>query len=148
MPRPAFRKELSANQRRGFLGSIQTHPHALTDGTVKRRELPPHNDLLTDVAKAALENPISPHGVFVIQSVSLPEFRFEYHPESKTVYLIRLTTDKPIGEAICPKGTVPDNNTAANIVRAWTIGYRTAKAELAIVAMPGESSCPTCKRPY
>lgn len=60
--------------------------------------------------------------VFKIRAPLLPQFCFEWHVVSKTVYLIRLGATPLQGDPIATN--VPDHGSAINTVAVWTRGYR------------------------
>jgi hypothetical protein len=60
--------------------------------------------------------------VLHIKQPNFPHLRFEYHPETKRVYLIRLTVQPLIGDLIAQN--VPDHGSAINTVNVWLRGYR------------------------
>lgn len=64
-------------------------------------------------------------GIIHIKSPNLPEFRFEYHPETKKVYSIELAITPLTGEILA--FDVPDHGTAINCVNIWIRGYRASK---------------------
>lgn len=66
--------------------------------------------------------------IFHVKTPTWPQFRFEWHPGKKIVYLIRLGVEPPIGEAIAYE--VTDHGAAQNNVLIWLRGYRAAKSEL------------------
>lgn len=66
--------------------------------------------------------------IFHIKTPTFPEFRFEWHPQTKRVYLIRITAEQPIGEPIAME--IETAGAAHNAVLIFLRGYRAAKAEL------------------
>jgi hypothetical protein len=65
--------------------------------------------------------------IYHIGTPNLPQFRFEWHPDKKTVYLIDLHSTPLIGEAIAFE--VPNKGAAHNSVLIYLRGYRRAKGE-------------------
>jgi hypothetical protein len=55
----------------------------------------------------------------------IPNVRFEWHPKSKRLYLIRLGQELEIGEPIAYD--VHDHGLAWNYVLVWSRGYREAQ---------------------
>ncbi len=84
---------------------------------------------------------------YVINLSNFPQFRFEWHPETKNLYLIRLNTMTPIGECIAKK--VPTSVAAQEAVMIFMRGYRVGnevrigitpqKSDNDILINPGES---------
>lgn len=81
--------------------------------------------------------PALPPGMFLghaemkithMRQPSVPQFRFEYHPFKKKVYLIRVGAKPEIGEVFAHD--VETEAAAHNAVLIWLRGYRTAKGEM------------------
>lgn len=66
--------------------------------------------------------------VYHLKQPNFPQFRFEFHTQSKRVYLIRLEQVPLMGDPIAFE--VTDYGMATNCVLIWLRGYREAKAEL------------------
>ena len=64
--------------------------------------------------------------VYHIKQPAFPQFRFEYHPQVRKVYLVRLGVEPLIGEGIALE--VPDYGVATNSVLIWLRGYREGSA--------------------
>jgi hypothetical protein len=58
----------------------------------------------------------------------LSEFIFEYHPETKRVYMGRVGIKPMIGELVADN--IVTHGDALNAVLVWHRGYRTAKLEI------------------
>lgn len=58
----------------------------------------------------------------------LTDFIFEWHPETKRVYMARENTKPMIGELIADN--ITNLGDALNAVLVWHRGYRTAKLEI------------------
>lgn len=69
--------------------------------------------------------------IFHIRQPAFPQFRFEWHPQTRKVYVIRLGVAPEIGEAFAHE--IADQGAATNAALIWLRGYRAAKAEGAIV---------------
>lgn len=67
-----------------------------------------------------------------IRQPAWPQFRFEWHPQSRKVYVIRLGMTPEIGEPFAHE--IRDQGAAVNAVLIWLRGYKAAKAELAAPA--------------
>ena len=70
---------------------------------------------------------ILPEKIYHIKSPNAPQFRFEWHPGVKKVYLIRVGAVPEIGELFAAEITT--EGAAWNAVLIFMRGYRTAKAE-------------------
>lgn len=68
--------------------------------------------------------------VFLIKQAAFPDFRFEWHPEIKRVYLIRLNVPKEqmMGEPFAFE--IADQGAAINAVSIFLRGYRAAQTFL------------------
>lgn len=71
-----------------------------------------------------------PDKIIHIKAPNLPQFRFEWHPGIKKVYLIRVGTSPEIGEMFAHEITT--EGAAWNAVLIFLRGYRIAKAEDAL----------------
>jgi len=60
----------------------------------------------------------------VIKSPNWPDFRFEYHPKTKRVYLVRIGHKPEIGEVFA--FDIENEGQAHNAVLIWLRGYRAA----------------------
>ena len=69
--------------------------------------------------------------IFHIKAPMFPQFRFEWHPGKKSVYLIRVGAQPEIGENIAENAD--DQGRAQMAVLIWLRGYRAAKAELGVI---------------
>ncbi len=67
--------------------------------------------------------------VIAIGNRKFPQFRFEWHRQTKKVYLIRLLTAPGIGDPIAEN--VPDHGAAINAVNTWCRVFREAAALIA-----------------
>lgn len=65
---------------------------------------------------------------FHVKNPNMPQFRFEWHPGKKIVYVIRLDVTPLIGEAIAHD--IENSGSAINAMLIWCRGYKTAKLEL------------------
>jgi hypothetical protein len=65
-----------------------------------------------------------------IKNPRLPQFRFEWHRDSKRVYLVRLGGFPEIGEPIAYE--VADQGQATNAVLIWCRGYHEGRREAAL----------------
>lgn len=63
-----------------------------------------------------------------IKTPTFPQFRFEWHPETRRVYLMRENVKPLIGEPIAFEITT--HGDAFNAVQIYLRGYRQAKLEL------------------
>ena len=63
-----------------------------------------------------------------IKTPTFPQFRFEWHPGTRRVYLIRVGATPVIGEAMAFEITT--HGAAQNAVLIWLRGYRQAKLEM------------------
>lgn len=66
--------------------------------------------------------------IYHIQTPTFPQFRFEWHPGTRRVYLIRLGAVPLVGEPMAFE--VKTHGDAQNAVLIWLRGYRQAKLEL------------------
>lgn len=66
--------------------------------------------------------------IYHIKTPTFPQFRFEWHPVAKRVYLIRVGAVPLVGEPIAFE--VKTHGDAQNAVLIWLRGYRQAKLEL------------------
>lgn len=74
--------------------------------------------------------PIVCEKIYHIKAPMAPQFRFEWHPKAKKVYLIVIGAEPEIGEAFAHE--IENEGAAWNAVLIWLRGYRTAKAEGAL----------------
>jgi hypothetical protein len=63
-----------------------------------------------------------------IKSPTFPQFRFEWHPKVKRVYVVRIGMTPEIGEPIAFEITT--HGDAYNAVAIWLRGYKQAQLEL------------------
>jgi hypothetical protein len=63
--------------------------------------------------------------IWHLAAPGIPEFRFEWHPKRRNVYLIRTTAAKPIGEIIA--FNIETHGDAHNAVLIFLRGYREGK---------------------
>lgn len=69
--------------------------------------------------------------ILVIKNPALADsYRFEWHPRTKRVYVIRLHSTPLMGEPIAMG--IGDMGAATNAVLIWSRGYREAKAAQAL----------------
>jgi hypothetical protein len=66
--------------------------------------------------------------IFHLKTPALPEFRFEWHPARRNVYLVRLGMTPEIGELIA--FNIDNEGAAHNAVLIWLRGFRAAKGDL------------------
>jgi hypothetical protein len=78
--------------------------------------------------------------VFTIKAPALPQFKFEWHVASRTVYLIRLDVLPLTGDPIAEN--VPDHGAAITAVQVWTRGYREGSTRLLKGASDGHQNTP------
>lgn len=71
-----------------------------------------------------------PEKITIIKAPLAAQFRFEWHPVKKKVYLVRVGVVPEIGEAFAHE--IENEGAAWNAVLIWMRGYRTAKAEDAL----------------
>jgi hypothetical protein len=64
-----------------------------------------------------------------IAAPAFPQFRFEWHPSTKRVFIIRQSAPT-IGEPIAFE--IADHGAAHNAALIWLRGYRAAQAEAAL----------------
>jgi len=69
-----------------------------------------------------------PEKVYHLKQPAFPQFRFEWHPGKKKVYLIRLGVEPLMGTAFAHD--IENHGAAYNAVLIWLRGYREAKMEL------------------
>lgn len=69
--------------------------------------------------------------IFHLKTPNFPQFRFEYHPKVKKVYLIRLGNQILHGDPIADN--IETEGAAWMTVLVWLRGYREAKRELSNV---------------
>lgn len=60
--------------------------------------------------------------VWNLSSPAFPQYRFEWHPQSRKVYLARLTSSPVVGEVLA--FNIETHGDAINAVNIWTRGYR------------------------
>ena len=77
---------------------------------------------------SALRKALEGEGIYHIQAPTFPQFRFEWHPSARRVYLVRVGAVPVIGEAMAFE--VKNHGDAQNAVLIWLRGYRQAKLEL------------------
>jgi len=68
--------------------------------------------------------------IYNIKQAHLSAFRFEWHPEIKRVYVIRLGVVPEVGDPIA--FDIENQGAAINAVLIWGRGYRTRQAETAL----------------
>ena len=73
--------------------------------------------------------------ILKLSAPNFPLFRFEWHPEKKKVYLIRLGVTPVTGEIV--EEEVSTHGHALNVVKVWLRGYRTGKAEIQAITPEG-----------
>jgi hypothetical protein len=66
--------------------------------------------------------------ILTLKTPTFPQFRFEWHPGVKRVYVVRVGVTPEIGEAIAFE--IADHGAAYNAVLIYLRGYRQAKLEL------------------
>lgn len=79
----------------------------------------------------AVLNRIAPNQVFVLAMPKVPHLRFEWHPVTQRVYMIRLDVsqgERLVGEPIAYN--VGDHGAAWNFALVWARGYRERDREL------------------
>jgi hypothetical protein len=90
---------------------------------------------LRDRFRAFLAREQEPHptgagrDIYHLKTVSLPQYRFEWHPKKRIVYLIRVGTKPEIGEAIA--FNIETHGDAHNAVLIWSRGYAEGQAPTA-----------------
>lgn len=67
-------------------------------------------------------HPSGPEAVYHIKQPLFPEYRFEWHPQARKVYLIRLGSEPLIGEVIAEHAET--HGEAINYVQTFLRGYR------------------------
>lgn len=72
-------------------------------------------------------NPQTGAGIYHLKQPNFPQFRFEWHPLTRRVYLIRLAVEPLMGDPIA--FDIADYGAATNAVLIWLRGYREAMAE-------------------
>jgi hypothetical protein len=60
-----------------------------------------------------------------IQAVTFPQYRFEWHPNSGVVYVIRVGSPPEIAEPIMDR--IVDQTTAEKVVQIWCQGYQSGE---------------------
>ena len=60
-----------------------------------------------------------------IQAVTFPQYRFEWHPNTGAVYVIRVGSTPEIAEPIMER--VVDQDTAEKVVQIWCQGYQSGE---------------------
>jgi len=77
----------------------------------------------------AMKEPVIPAGMVAhIKQPSYPQFRFEWHPGTKTVYIIRIGRVPLIGDPIAMN--VEDQGAAHNAVLIFLRGYKERTLEI------------------
>lgn len=76
-----------------------------------------------------------PSRILQIKAPLLPHLRFEWHPGTRRVYVIRLGAVPLVGDPIA--FDIENHGQATNAVLIWTRGYRAARAEAALVQPKG-----------
>ena len=66
-----------------------------------------------------------PNRIYHIKQPSLPQYRFEYHPRVKKVYVIRVGAVPEVGEAFAFE--IENQGAAYNAVLYWLRGYKEAE---------------------
>ena len=80
---------------------------------------------------ATMAEPNIPAGMVAhIKQPSFPQFRFEWHPEAKKVFIIRLGRTPLIGDPIAMD--IENHGAAVNAVLIYLRGYKERAAEMAI----------------
>lgn len=64
--------------------------------------------------------------IYNVKIPSLPQFRFEWHHETRKVYYVRLGTVPEVGEILAHD--IDNRGAATNAVLIWCRGYREAKS--------------------
>lgn len=86
--------------------------------------------------------------IYHVSNPRLPQFRFEWHPHVRKVYLIRLGSRRDVGDPIADN--VETHGAAVNTVLVWSRGYHEARR--AIQSNPttkhGAPSCPIASESY
>lgn len=72
-----------------------------------------------------------PDKIYHLKTKNWPQFRFEWHPGTKKIYLIRVGTKPEIGEAFAHE--IETEGAAWNATLIWLRGYGEAKRELSNV---------------
>lgn len=72
--------------------------------------------------------------IFRIDTPKTPHLRFEYHPNSKIVYLIRVNASGPEAAKAISLPNVVGSAAAQEIVQIFLRGYHEGKAEAAVLA--------------
>lgn len=72
----------------------------------------------------------APGAILHIRAPNLPQFRFEWHPGRRRVYLVRHVDGHDVGEPIAFE--IDTHGGAVNAVLIWTRGYRTREREDAL----------------
>lgn len=79
-----------------------------------------------------------------LKAPNFPQFRFEYHPNVKKIYLIRVGTNPEIGEMFAHE--IETEGAAWNSVLIFLRGYRTAKAEELLNVKTHQGTKPSIER--
>lgn len=68
----------------------------------------------------------TPNGdaIRIIKAPNFPQFRFEWHPKARRVYLVRIGQKPEIGEVFAFE--IENEGQATNAVLIWLRGYRAA----------------------
>lgn len=69
--------------------------------------------------------------IYHMRQPLVPDVRFEWHPDARRVYAIRVGVTPEVGEPIA--FDIADRGAATNAVLIWCRGYRAAKAEAALI---------------
>lgn len=70
----------------------------------------------------------SPDKILHLKTPNWPQFRFEYHPKIKKVYLIRVGIEPEIGQVFAHE--IENEGQAWNAVLIFLRGYREARSEI------------------
>lgn len=73
---------------------------------------------------------------FRVVHPKIPEYRFEYHPGVKKLYLVAINGGPEIGELVAEN--VRDNMHAQELVKSWGAGYLRRKGETAFGNTPSK----------
>lgn len=65
-----------------------------------------------------------------IKVPSMPDFRFEWHPDSKMVYSIRLSHQPLVGEILA--FNIADHGSAINAVNIWLRGHHAGRSDVPV----------------
>lgn len=66
--------------------------------------------------------------IYRFESAAFPQFRFEYHPLTRKVYLVRVGVTPEIGELLA--ADVADAGLGARFAQTWLAGYRLRGSEM------------------